>query len=105
MSGHEPGYVLTPLAEADLGDVWDYVAERFGFDVADRVLDSIHDAFRLLAENPGMGHIREDIAPPPYSFWSVGPSLIALHPDVRPLQIVRVVRGERDGTGFLPEVP
>ena len=54
MSGHEPGYVLTPLAEADLDGIWDYVAERFGFDVADRVLDSLHDAFRLLAENPGM---------------------------------------------------
>ena len=67
MSGHEPGYVLTPLAEADLDGIWDYVAERFGFDVADRVLDSLHDAFRLLAENPGMGHIREDIAPPPCS--------------------------------------
>ena len=105
MSGNEPGYVLTPLAEADLDDIWDYVTERFGFDVADRVLDSLHDAFRLLAENPGMGHIREDIAPPPCTFWPVGPSLIALRPDVRPLQIVRVVRGERDWSGLLSEVP
>ena len=30
-----PGYVLTPLAEADLDDLWDYVAERFGFGLAD----------------------------------------------------------------------
>ena len=38
------GYVLTPLAEADLDDIWDYVAERFGYDVADDVLESLHRA-------------------------------------------------------------
>ena len=98
------GYVLARLAEADADETWDYVTERFGFDVADRVLESLQDAFRLLAENAGIGHDREDIAPPPYSFWPVGPSLIAFRPDVRPIQIIRVVRGERDWRGFLPEV-
>jgi plasmid stabilization system protein ParE len=95
-------YVLTPLAEADLDDTWDYVAENFGFDVADRVIESLQDAFRLLAENPDLGHSREDIAPLPYSFWPVGPSLIAFRPDVRPVQIVRVIRGSREWTGLLP---
>ena len=95
-------YVLTPLAEADLDDTWDYVTENFGFDIADRVLESLHDAFRLLAENPDLGHSREDIAPLPYSFWPVGPSLIAFRPDVRPVQIVRVVRGSREWRGLLP---
>lgn len=61
--GRTTRYVLTPLAEADLDLTWDYAAERFGFDVADRVLESLHTAFRLLAENPGIGHPREDIAP------------------------------------------
>ena len=97
-------YVLTQLAEADLDQTWDYVAEQFGFDAAGRVLESLHDAFRLLAENPGIGHDREDIAAPPYSFWPVGPSLIAFRPDVRPIQIVRVLRGERDWSGVLPKV-
>lgn len=61
-------YGLTPLAESDLDQTWDSVAERFGFDAADRVIDSLESAFRLLAENPAIGHSREDIAPPPYSF-------------------------------------
>jgi len=46
---------------------------------------------------------REDIAPLPYSFWPVGPSLIAYRPDVQPVQIVRVVRGARDWRGLLLE--
>lgn len=97
-------YVLTPLAESDLDDTWDYVAEHFGFDVADRVLDSLERAFRLLAENPDIGHSREELGPLPYCFWPVGPSLIAFRPDVEPLQIVRVVRGERDWDGLLSEL-
>ena len=62
------GYVLTPFAEADLDDIWDYVAERFGFDLADGVLELLHRAFWLLADNVETGYIREDIAPPPHSF-------------------------------------
>jgi plasmid stabilization system protein ParE len=54
-------YVLTPLAESDLGDTWDYVAEHFGFDLADRALDALERAFRLLAENPDIGHSREEL--------------------------------------------
>ena len=98
------GYVLTPLAETDLEEIWDYATERFGFGVADRVLESLHRAFRLLAEHPNVGHTREDIASPPYSFWSVGPSLIVFRPDVRPLQIVRIVCGERDWSELLGDV-
>ena len=53
------------LAETGLDQTWDYVAERFGFDVADRVPESLHDAFRLLAENPGHGaRAGKDIAAP-----------------------------------------
>lgn len=96
-------YALTRLAESDLDQTWDYVAEHFGVDVADRVLDSFHDAFKLLGQNPDIGHSREDLAPHPYLFWPVGPSLIAYRPDVRPVQIVRVVRGEREWTGLLPK--
>jgi len=36
-----PRYVLTPLAEADLDETWDYVAENFGFEVAGIVLESL----------------------------------------------------------------
>ncbi len=89
-------YRLTPLAENDLDETWDYVSESFGFDVADSVLEALHRAFQLLAENPEIGHTKEEIAPRPYSFWPVGPSLIAFRSDVRPVQIIRVVRAERD---------
>ena len=75
------GYVLTPLAEADLDDIWDYVAERFGFDLADGVLESLHRAFRLLAQNratlvePSNGTLK------PVSTWSAEPVRSISMPD------------------------
>jgi len=32
MTGH---FVLTPRAQADLDDIWDYTADRWGLDQAD----------------------------------------------------------------------
>lgn len=34
-------YVLTPRAEQDIGDIWDYIAED-GIEAANRVLDALH---------------------------------------------------------------
>ena len=42
------GYVLTPLAKADLDDFWNYVAGRGGFDVAAGMLESLHRALWIL---------------------------------------------------------
>ncbi len=54
-------YVLTPAAKADLVDIFEYI--RYDKPMAARrVLAKIRDAMRRLAETPGMGHVREDLA-------------------------------------------
>ena len=53
------GYILTPLAETDPDDIRNYAAQRFGFDVADEVLEPLHRAFRFLAEHPDAAHLRQ----------------------------------------------
>ena len=70
-------YKLTELAEQDLLDIWIYASEEFGYTVADRVFEQMHDAFKLLAERPQIGQARPELAPKPYRIWPVGPSLIA----------------------------
>jgi plasmid stabilization system protein ParE len=56
-----PRFVLTPQARADLVDIWNYITED-SLESADRVLERLHAAFTRLAEMPGMGHHREDLA-------------------------------------------
>ena len=45
--------LITPLAEQDLSDIWDYVAES-SVERADKLLDLINDKCQMLAEFPEM---------------------------------------------------
>ena len=49
------GYALTPLANADIFDIWSYIAED-NQDAAGRVEQAIYDACAFLAEGPLRGH-------------------------------------------------
>jgi plasmid stabilization system protein ParE len=44
------GYVLTPLAKADIFDIWAYIADQ-NQEAADRVEQAIFDACAFLAES------------------------------------------------------
>jgi plasmid stabilization system protein ParE len=50
---------LAPEAEADLDDIWCYIAkESHSIEIADRVVDSITDRFFLLATYPHVRSLR-----------------------------------------------
>lgn len=50
----------------------------------------------MLAERPGIGRLREDLADEPLRIWPVYSYLIIYRPETRPLQIIRIVSGYRD---------
>jgi len=56
-------YRISEAAAADLDTIWLYVAEQGGVDAADRLIDAIMAGIRLLADHPGMGRSRGDLAP------------------------------------------
>src|SRR5271165_1508818 len=49
------GYVLTPLAKADVFDIWSYIADD-SEDAADRVELAIYEACAFVAEEPSRRH-------------------------------------------------
>ena len=53
-------YVLTPLAKADISDIWSYIAGD-NEDAADRVEQANYDACAFVAEAPLRGHSRPGI--------------------------------------------
>jgi plasmid stabilization system protein ParE len=63
-------FILTPRAEQDLGDIWEYIASD-SIEAADRVLDALEKALNKLAKNPGIGHIREELADRRHRFFLV----------------------------------
>jgi plasmid stabilization system protein ParE len=63
---------------------------------ARKVRLSLLESCQRLAENPGIGHTREDLTDQPVLFWPVGPYLIIYEPQTKLLAIVRVVHSARD---------
>jgi plasmid stabilization system protein ParE len=91
-------YVLTPLARADIFDIWSYLAEN-NEAAADRVERAIYDACAFVAEGPMRGHCRPDLTARPLRFWTLTryPSYsVVYRPETVPLQIVAVLHGKRN---------
>lgn len=91
-------YALTPEAEDDLLEIWQYIALD-NPEAANRVEDAIHAACAFLAESPHAGRPRPAITQLPVHFWTVSrfPNhVIVYRAEFRPLQIVRVLHGQRD---------
>ena len=100
-------YVLTPSAQRDVNDIWDYIAND-SVEAADRVLDALESAMIKLAKNPGVGHWREELADKRHRFVLVYSYLIVYRHEAKPLQIIRVLHASRDvqsTLGLSPDEP
>ena len=93
---------LAPEAEADLDELWYYVATNAGVEVADRLVDSITTRFFLLGLHPGAGRRRDDLRPGLRSF-PVGDYIVFYRVEGDDVLIQRVVRGSRDLAALLGE--
>jgi plasmid stabilization system protein ParE len=60
-------YAFTPLARADIFDIWSYIAED-SEDAADRVERAIYEACTFVAEAPMLGHSRPHLTSRPLRF-------------------------------------
>ncbi len=97
-------FLLTPAAETQLTDIWDYIASDNPA-AATRVLDAFDSAFCMLAESPGVGHYREDLADKRHRFHQVYSYLIVYRWETTLLQIIAVVHASRDVSAVLRSTP
>jgi toxin ParE1/3/4 len=86
---------LAPEAEADLDELWYYVASNSSIEVADRLVDSLTTRFFLLARHPRAGRRRDDLWPGMRVF-PVGDYVVLYRVEGTDVLIDRVVRGSRD---------
>jgi toxin ParE1/3/4 len=57
------GYVLSPAAQADLEEIWDYTCERWDVDLAEEYLRELQHAIERAAANPRIGRACDEIRP------------------------------------------
>jgi len=88
-------FLLTPRAEQDLNEIWEYIAEE-SVAAANRVLTALEKTIGRLAKNPGIGHFREELADRRHRFFPVYSYLIIYRFETKPLQVIRVLHAARD---------
>lgn len=101
------GYALTPLAKADIFDIWSYIADG-SENAANRVEQAIHDACALVAEAPLRGHFRPGLTARSLRFWTLTryPNYTVVYrPEMVPIQIVAVLHGKRNIRRILKQRP
>lgn len=83
-----------PQAEADILDIWDFIAEDSVAE-ADRWVDRLDAKFELWATQPMMGRPRDELAQGLRSL-TFGRYVIFFEPMLEGIDVVRVLHGSRD---------
>jgi toxin ParE1/3/4 len=86
--------VKRPLAELDLWEIWDYIADD-SLDRADDFLDRVDEKLQSLARTPGMGRRREELLPGLQSF-PVGNYVVFYRAIEDGIDVIRILHGSRD---------
>ena len=87
-------FLFGRYVEADLREIRDYIAKDSPGSAL-RLMVRFVGVFRLLANHPELGHVREDLPVASLRFWPVGPYLVVYLAE-KPIEVVAVMHGARD---------
>jgi toxin ParE1/3/4 len=90
-----------PKAEADLFELYRYIAERVGHAIAGRYIDRIESACMALENTPARGTRRDDIRPGLRTIGFERRATIAFKIVGREVVIIRIFYGGRDFENIL----
>lgn len=89
-----PKVIRSPESAEDLVEIWQYIAD-YNEVAADKFLNEISTASKMLARNPKAGRERPEIGPKMRSF-TVGRHIVFYRPIEGGVEIVRVLHCSRD---------
>ena len=91
------GYCLLPSAEAELDDIWLYVARASGsIEIANRLIDAITECLFLLGQYPQMGRRRDHDLRAGLRSFPAGEYVILYRVEGADTLILHIIRGSRD---------
>lgn len=88
-------YFLSAVAEQDIDEIVSYITHE-NPDASLKLLDSLFEAMDMLAENPLLGHKREDLTDKLVRFWPFKWHYLIIYTEDVPINIVRILSGYRD---------
>jgi toxin ParE1/3/4 len=97
------GYVLTPAAQADLRQIWDDTAARWGEAQAERYILGIRNACEALADGRRTGRAIDDVRPG-YRKLAVGSHFLFYRlTEAGVIDIIRILHRRMDVPAHLPD--
>ena len=88
-------YVLSPRAQADIGDIWTYTVKRWNVDQAERYVRLIQTEIDVLASDPLRGRACDEIRPG-YRKGYAGSHLIFYRVEDHRIDVVRILHQHMD---------
>jgi toxin ParE1/3/4 len=88
-------YVLSPLAQADIDDIWTYTAENWDDRQAERYIRELQRAIETVAVDPRKGQVCDDIRPG-YRRFRVGSHVLFFRLVDGVTDIVRILHQRMD---------
>ena len=73
------GYLLTPAAQTDLNDIWDYTARTWSPEQASLYVRNLKQTLQMIVSQPKLARERNEISPP-----------VRIHPYASHLIIYRI---------------
>ena len=88
-------YVLSPRARADLADIWDYTATRWGAERAEHYLRQLQACIEAAAVEPRLGRSCDDIRSG-YRKYPAGSHVLFYRVLGNGIDVVRILHGRMD---------
>ena len=95
-------FVLRPLAEQDIADIWADGADRWGIAQADKYFDGMLNLFDLLSAQPEIARLRLEFRPP-VRLHIYGSHIVIFETIDSGVSIIRVFHQRRDILALLGE--
>jgi toxin ParE1/3/4 len=94
-------FVLSPRAQTDLDEIWDYTADRWGLDQAETHTRALWQRIEQVAARPAMGQDASDIRAGYYKI-SCGSQFLFYRLIAEGIDIVRILHGRMDFERHIP---
>ena len=89
-------FILDPAVREDLDNIWDYIAiDNNNPGAASRQIEILYEKFILLASQPFLGQVRNDLADDLRAF-AARPFVILYRPKSYGIEVVQIVHGAQD---------
>ncbi|MDR5736182.1 type II toxin-antitoxin system RelE/ParE family toxin [Caballeronia sp. LZ025] len=95
-------FVLSPAAEVDLDEIWDYSIENWGERQAERYIRMIQDTIIGLADGTQLSHSAEHVRPN-YRKVLVGSHVLFFKEDQQVVDVIRILHQRMDSSFHLNE--